>query len=176
MTLKYKYILDEKEVPLEDCKDSHLYEVQARNSGIGVFVNKYNGFVIPRRKFDKLFLFIEYHWDTGMPHGTAKCYRELEAAPEKFPWDDCYAKSNQNKEKDMLDYLLKKEAEYDINFKSKLRYCLRLDRSAQKKDKPINKDIILSWANNSIDTQKRIIRYLEQYREEGSSLNEKEIF
>jgi hypothetical protein len=35
------------------------------------------GFIGLRTKFDSTFLFTEYHWDTGEPHGTVKPTEDL---------------------------------------------------------------------------------------------------
>jgi len=60
-----------KTIPLVDCKNTGFYRLDSRNLSFGVFVKEYNGFVGIRSKFGLRFLDVEYHWDTGEPHGTA---------------------------------------------------------------------------------------------------------
>lgn len=66
-----------KWIPLEKCKDGYVYYIHARNAKVGIFNENDNGFIISRHKFDKNFLFTEYHWDTGEPYGTVKPIRKL---------------------------------------------------------------------------------------------------
>ena len=64
-------------IPIENCKDGYLYVIYSRNAMLGIYVAKRRGFRISRFKFGDNFEFVEYHWDVGEPHGTAKPYREL---------------------------------------------------------------------------------------------------
>jgi hypothetical protein len=64
-------------IPLENCKDGYLYVIYARNALLGLYVAKRRGFRISRVKFGNNYEFVEYHWNLGEPHGTAKPYREL---------------------------------------------------------------------------------------------------
>ena len=64
-------------IPLENCKNGYLYVIFARHALLGLFVAKKRGFLISRFKFGYNYEFVEYHWDLGEPHGTAKPYREL---------------------------------------------------------------------------------------------------
>lgn len=68
----------EPTIPLDRCKHGFLYRLDSRNLRYGVFNEKTKGFSGIRRKFDMVFLFEEYHWDTGEPYGTAKPLEELE--------------------------------------------------------------------------------------------------
>jgi len=64
-------------IPMSKCKDGHLYIIDARNANLGVYVKKERGFRISRHKFQCNFIDIEYHWDTGEPHGTVKPLSKL---------------------------------------------------------------------------------------------------
>lgn len=64
-------------IPLEKCKEGHLYRIEARNGRFGVFRKEESAFTIARKKFNDIFLFDEYHWDTGEPFGTVKPKRDL---------------------------------------------------------------------------------------------------
>lgn len=64
-------------IPMDECKDGWLYIIRARNSNLGIYQAKERGFLIRREKFRSVFLFTEYHWDTGAPHGTASPIKEL---------------------------------------------------------------------------------------------------
>ena len=76
---------DPASIPIAQCKDGHLYSVLARNGWLGVFDASVAGFVIRREKLGRVYPFVEYHWDTGEPHGTACPIEELELAPD-FDW------------------------------------------------------------------------------------------
>jgi hypothetical protein len=71
-----------KKIPMSELKDGYLYEIDARNQNRGIWFESVKGFEIARRKFDDVFLFIEYEWETGPPFGTARAFREIEKAPE----------------------------------------------------------------------------------------------
>jgi len=58
-----------------------VYEIIARNAGYGIWVAEEKGFIISRFKWSDNFLFVEHHWDTGPPHGTAKPWKDLGRAP-----------------------------------------------------------------------------------------------
>lgn len=64
-------------IPIEECKNRHLYIIKARNSFIGIYNEKEKSFFISRWKFNSNFLFEEYHWDTGAPFGTAMPLKDL---------------------------------------------------------------------------------------------------
>lgn len=65
-------------IPLAECKHGWRYLLDSRNLRTGVYDQKTRGFTGIRVKFDSVFLFTEYHWDTGVPYGTAKPLQELE--------------------------------------------------------------------------------------------------
>jgi hypothetical protein len=69
---------DPSYIPLASCKHGFLYRLDSRNLRYGVFNEKTKGFMGIRRKFTMVFLFEEYHWDTGEPYGTVKPLEELE--------------------------------------------------------------------------------------------------
>ena len=68
-------------LPLDQCKDGYLYHIAARNASIGIFRADRKGFEIRRKKFSRIYRFVEYHWDTGVPYGTVKPIAEIEQAP-----------------------------------------------------------------------------------------------
>jgi len=57
---------------LNKCVDKGIYFINARNGIVGVFRKETKGFILSRYKFDKNYLFEEYHYDTGEPYGTVK--------------------------------------------------------------------------------------------------------
>lgn len=75
---------------LDKLKEGFLYEIYARNGGVGVFhiVRDDNGlgvsneFILSRFKFSLNYLFSEVFWDDGEPFGTVKPIRELEEVPK----------------------------------------------------------------------------------------------
>lgn len=68
-------------ISLSACQDGHLYAIVARNAALGIFCAAEKGFQISREKLGRNFLFTEYHWDTGAPHGTVKPLQDLGAVP-----------------------------------------------------------------------------------------------
>lgn len=73
---------EEPYIPLDDCKDRHLYIISARNFRLGVFCRDKQGFIGIREKFGNRYLFTEYHWDTGEPHGTVCPRKEVGTIPD----------------------------------------------------------------------------------------------
>jgi hypothetical protein len=71
-------------ISLKDCLLGHVYLIHSRNLGIGVYDGK-GGFVGIREKFDREYLFTEYHWDQGAPYGTVKPDRDIEVLPPDVP-------------------------------------------------------------------------------------------
>lgn len=52
-------------------KDGQVYRIRSRNLVIGVWRAATQGFIGIREKFGSVYLFEEYHWETGAPFGTA---------------------------------------------------------------------------------------------------------
>ena len=76
-------------IPLAECVDRKFYLIYARNFYYGVFSKEKNGFIGIRTKFGQRYLFTEYHWDTGEPHGTAKPFEALNVdLPENIELDE----------------------------------------------------------------------------------------
>jgi hypothetical protein len=69
-------------IPLDECKHGVVYRIYSRNLTHGVFHNVTQGFIGIREKMGDVFLFSEYHWDTGPPFGTARPLEELGPLPE----------------------------------------------------------------------------------------------
>jgi hypothetical protein len=65
-------------IPIDKCKDRHLYIIDARNASIGIFDKKTSSFIISRHKFKSNYLFKEDHWDHDDQYGTATPLKELE--------------------------------------------------------------------------------------------------
>lgn len=63
-------------IKLAECKPRTVYRLNSRNLEIGVF-NGSEGFIGIREKFDRRYLFTEYHHDTGAPFGTATPLEEI---------------------------------------------------------------------------------------------------
>jgi hypothetical protein len=68
-------------IPMDQMKSGHLYKIGARNASFGIWLEEEKGFIISRFKFSDNYLFVEYHWDTGAPHGTAKPWKDLGRVP-----------------------------------------------------------------------------------------------
>lgn len=76
-----------KRVPLADVVIGRAYLIHARNGGVGVAVLEDGqvGYRLHRVKFDRHYLFVEWDWDIGEPHGTAIPLHLLDDLP---PDDD----------------------------------------------------------------------------------------
>lgn len=71
------------------------YAIWARNAYVGIWLPEAQGFLISRYKMHPTpFLFVEHHWDTGEPYGTAKPLRSLEICP--LPPEAAYRDEGQN--------------------------------------------------------------------------------
>lgn len=69
---------------IEHLQAGMAYAIWARNAYVGIWLPEKQGFLISRYKASEMpYLFVEYHWDTGGPSGTAKPLRPLESCP--FP-------------------------------------------------------------------------------------------
>ena len=75
-------------IPLDQCVKGHVYRMHSRNLDPGVFDGD-RGFVGVREKFNSRYLFTEFHWDTGPPHGTVKPLEDLGPLPEDME-TGCY--------------------------------------------------------------------------------------
>jgi hypothetical protein len=62
---------------INQLEDGCAYLIHARNSYIGIWRASDSAFVILREKLGRLFLFPEFHWDTGEPFGTAKPFVKI---------------------------------------------------------------------------------------------------
>lgn len=74
-----------KMIPLSRCKNGVVYEIHSRNLQVGVFVKERAGFIGIREKFGRLYLFMEFHYATGAPYGTARPLKRLRAVPKGIP-------------------------------------------------------------------------------------------
>jgi hypothetical protein len=74
-------------IKMGDCKDGHLYKINARNTLVGIYDKDKLGFRYNRCKFGNYFMDIEYHWDIGdvlhdmRQHGTARPVEDMGPAP-----------------------------------------------------------------------------------------------
>ena len=83
-------------IRMPDLKAGFTYLIVARNAHIGIWIPENRSFLISRFKFGDNYLFEEYHWDTGEPHGTVKPQCEIEKAPfelkiiksNPIPWEE----------------------------------------------------------------------------------------
>lgn len=72
-------------IPLSHCEDRVVYELHSRNLVVGVFVKDKAGFIGIREKFGSRYLFMEFHYDTGAPFGTAQPVKKLGETPKDIP-------------------------------------------------------------------------------------------
>jgi len=73
-------------IPQKECKNRKLYRIRSRNLSFGVYNEETGGFLGLREKFGDVYVFEEYHWDTGAPHGTVSPKEELpETLPDNIP-------------------------------------------------------------------------------------------
>jgi hypothetical protein len=96
--------------------DGGLYYIDARNAEYGIWLYNQLGFIIRRLKFTNIFLFVEYHYDTGSPFGTVKPKIFLEKCP--FSIEALQIQTNDindmgyTYEDIILEYLKRKEEYY----------------------------------------------------------------
>lgn len=69
-------------IPLEDCVDRAIYKIKSQNLSVGVFRKESKGFIGIRHKFGDLYLFQEFHYDTGAPFGTVTPEKQIGMLPE----------------------------------------------------------------------------------------------
>lgn len=60
---------NEPKIPMDRCITRRIYRIKSRNLRFGVYDGQ-GGFIGIREKFSDRYLFTEYHWDQGPPHGT----------------------------------------------------------------------------------------------------------
>lgn len=154
-------IMSQNVIPIGSCKNGYVYQIAARNSDCGVWIDSLNAFIIRRQKLSRIFLFPEYHWDHE--HGTAKCLMELEKSPP-YPWKEAALEVFHPKSELMLKYLEDMEKKYDIQFKRLVRYCLKFDRKARSKKKWFPDNLILGLCNNDNDLFDRVINFINEDR------------
>jgi len=111
-------------LPIKKLKTGGLYWILARNAHVGVWLESVKGFIIPREKFDRKYLFIEYHWDlpedVSYGVGTSKpfefiemtSYNNLDSLIDVSGVFMVISQTNFNK--DLLKYLQKKSEEYTL--------------------------------------------------------------
>jgi len=77
-------------IPIEKCRDGHLYLIAARNSTLGIYRVDKQYFEIRRQKGNEIYRFCgEYHWDWQGGEilfgkkllGTCKPIKEIEQVP-----------------------------------------------------------------------------------------------
>lgn len=71
-------------IELDQCVHGGLYRIFSRNLSLGVFNEGSKGFIGVREKFGDRYLFTEYHFDTGAPHGTVFPKELLEMIPDSM--------------------------------------------------------------------------------------------
>jgi len=83
---RYRPLLARR-VAREEVVVGRAYVIHARNGGVGVAVMEDGclGYRLHREKFASHYLFVEYDWDLGPPHGTAIPLAAIGAEP---PADD----------------------------------------------------------------------------------------
>lgn len=82
---------------IEQMQTGMAYSIWARNAYTGIWLPDRQGFLITRYKIHpKPYLFVEFHWDTGEPYGTAKPLRPLEICPLPLPPISAYHDDEQN--------------------------------------------------------------------------------
>lgn len=85
-------------ISMNDCKESFLYKIHARNAKLGIYCFENKSFKISRYKFNSNFIFEEFHWDTGEPFGTVKPIEEIEEVPPMTDEELLIFLNNKNKE------------------------------------------------------------------------------
>lgn len=58
-------------IAVKDLQNNALYHIAARNSCAGIYCSRTRSFQMARSKHGRNFLFREFDWDIGPPHGTS---------------------------------------------------------------------------------------------------------
>lgn len=64
-------------IPMSELVDRRVYRIRSRNLVVGAWRAATQGFIGIRQKFGDLYLFEEYHYETGAPYGTAHAIEYL---------------------------------------------------------------------------------------------------
>ncbi len=75
-------------IPMDKCIHRGFYKIYARNFDYGVYDEDKKCFYGIRFKFGETYIFPEYHWDTGAPHGTVQPLEFLKMCPLSWIFDD----------------------------------------------------------------------------------------
>jgi hypothetical protein len=68
-------------IPIDRCVKGGIYRISSRNLRFGVYDGK-GGFIGVREKFGDRYLFTEFHYDQGAPHGTVTPLKRTGRIPE----------------------------------------------------------------------------------------------
>jgi hypothetical protein len=91
-----------------------LYEIDARNASLGIWIYDQLGFLIRRQKMGDIFLFVEYHYESGSPFGTVRPYVFIEKCPFIMEALQIQGGYIDYKYADIiLEYLKRKDKEYE---------------------------------------------------------------
>lgn len=72
-------------IPMAECEDRRLYQINSRNLVVGVYREATKGFIGIRTKFDSRYLFEEYHHEADPHVGTVQPERALDVwLPEEI--------------------------------------------------------------------------------------------
>lgn len=68
-------------IPISKLQSGATYRIISRNSLHGIWIPESNGFIISRFKSNRIFPFLEYHWDINNLYGTVKPFEYIEQSP-----------------------------------------------------------------------------------------------
>ena len=108
---------------MNDLEHGRIYRIQSRNLLVGAWNSRTQGFIGVREKFGSLYLFEEYHSETGPPHGTARPIHPLgeEVVPEAELHEDSAFLFDllRRLEEPVLDELRREEERFRLESESK---------------------------------------------------------
>jgi len=127
-------------IPIEKCIPRRLYRIGCRNLIYGIWNPETKGFIGIREKFDDLFLFTEYHWDTGAPFGTVNRMRDTGIdLPEEIELKEHF---------DTIDQKTKRKVKFDGIISKGGRGWIFIDTDEPSKEiramSPMNK-LLFEW-------------------------------
>jgi hypothetical protein len=76
-----------KHIPMNKCKDKHLYIIDTEGADLGIYDSKNHGFKISYFKLGVYHIGTEFHWDADPPFGTVKPIAKLEFVGDKTDED-----------------------------------------------------------------------------------------
>lgn len=87
---------EETYIPMNKCKDGHLYIIDSRDADLGVYVAAEQSFRIPQNIPGNPYINKAGHWDIGGSQGVVKPLRKLNYMGHSMPDETLISKLNEH--------------------------------------------------------------------------------